>query len=113
MPGDPLLSAVLEPHRRALLQLLAGGPQTVGALARHFPVSRPAISQHLRVLVDAGLVTEQRHGRERLYHLQGERLGDVQDWLTKYRGFWQARFAALGRFLDEQDGHDARGDEGL
>ena len=56
MPGDPLLNAVLEPHRRTLLQLLADGPQPVGALAKHFPVSRPAISQHLAVLKDAGLV---------------------------------------------------------
>jgi DNA-binding transcriptional ArsR family regulator len=64
-----VLSAAAEPHRRRLLQLLASGPRTVNELAGHFPVTRSAISQHLGVLADAGLVTNTKRGRQRFYEV--------------------------------------------
>lgn len=64
-----VLSAAAEPHRRRLLQLLASGPRTVNELASHFPVTRSAISQHLGVLADVGLVTNRKQGRQRFYQV--------------------------------------------
>ena len=62
-------------------------------------MSRPAVSQHLRVLLDAGLVTEERHGRERRYHFVPEQLGAVRDWITQYDRFWDDRLKRLQKLL--------------
>ena len=86
-----------------MLDLLAEGDRPVNAIASSFEMSRPAVSQHLRVLLDAGLVTEQRHGRERRYRLAPERLRPVRDWLAHYERFWDERFRRLSRWLDEAD----------
>jgi DNA-binding transcriptional ArsR family regulator len=67
-------------------------------------MSRPAVSQHLRVLLDVGLVSEQRHGRERRYRLAPERLGPVRDWLRHYERFWDGHFGRLKRHLEKGDG---------
>jgi DNA-binding transcriptional ArsR family regulator len=64
-PGPDVFGAISHPARRQMLDLLAGGDHSVNAIAGHFQMSRPAVSQHLRVLLDAGLVAEERHGRER------------------------------------------------
>src|ERR1044071_4941668 len=85
-PG--VFGAIGHPARRRMLDLLVDGDQAVNALAANFEMSRPAVSQHLRVLLDAGLVTEQRQGRERRYRLAPERLGSVRDWLSRYERFW-------------------------
>ena len=84
-----------------MLDLLADGDRPVNALATNFDMSRPAVSQHLRVLLDAGLVTEQRHGRERRYRLAPERLGPVRDWLSHYERFWDERFGRLKQHLEK------------
>jgi DNA-binding transcriptional ArsR family regulator len=95
-----VFAAISNPARRRMLDLLAGGARPVNAIAENFEMSRPAVSQHLRVLLDAGLVTEQRHGRERRYRLAPERLAPVRDWLSHYERFWNDRFSRLGRHLD-------------
>jgi DNA-binding transcriptional ArsR family regulator len=82
-----------------MLDLLAEADRPVNAIAGHFPMSRPAVSQHLRVLLDAGLVTEQRHGRERRYRLAPERLGPVRDWIAHYERFWDDRLRRLQEHL--------------
>lgn len=82
-----------------MLDLLAEADRSVNAIAEPFRMSRPAVSQHLRVLLDAGLVTEQRHGRERRYHLIPERLGPVRDWLALYERFWDDRLRRLQETL--------------
>ncbi len=99
---DAIFAALASPVRRQLLALLAEGTQPVNALAEPFEMSRPAVSQHLHVLLDAGLVAEQRAGRERLYSLRAERLRDVRDWLRAYERFWHDRLDALGQYLDEE-----------
>ena len=79
-----VFGAISHPARRRMLDLLAEVDRSVTAIAGHFEMSRPAVSQHLRVLLDAGLVTEQRHGRERRYRFVPERLGPVREWLERF-----------------------------
>jgi DNA-binding transcriptional ArsR family regulator len=71
-----------------MLDLLVEADRSVNAIAGRFQMSRPAVSQHLRILLAAGLVTEQRHGRERRYRLVPARLGPVRDWIAHYERFW-------------------------
>lgn len=78
-----------------MLDLLAETEHPVNEIAGHFDMSRPAVSQHLRILLDAGLVTERRHGRERRYRLVPERLGPVRDWLAHYERFWDDHLQRL------------------
>jgi DNA-binding transcriptional ArsR family regulator len=81
---DPF-HALGDPTRRALLELLRAAPRTVNDLARAFPTSRPAISKHLRILRQAGLVAERRRGRNRLYRLVPEAVEAVADWVATLR----------------------------
>lgn len=101
--ADAVYSAIAHPVRRELLDLLAEGERPVKALARPFALSRPAISQHLRILLDAGLVAERREGRERRYCLQPQRLREVQRWLRRFERFWEERLDQLGKYLEESD----------
>jgi DNA-binding transcriptional ArsR family regulator len=96
--GD-VFGAISHPARRHILDLLAEADRSVSALAGHFEMSRPAVSQHLRVLLDAGLVTEERHGRERHYHFVPERLAPVRDWIADYERFWDAHLQRLQKVL--------------
>ncbi len=98
----PIYAAIAHPARRRLLDLLAEGDRSVKALAAPFAMSRPAVSQHLKILLDAGLVSERRAGRERLYRLRAERLREVQVWLSRYERFWHDHLAKLGRYLEEE-----------
>ena len=91
--------AISDPTRRALLDLLAGREQPVSALTKRFTMTQPAISQHLRVLREAGLVQERRQGRCRLYRLQPEPLREAYDWLARYERFWRQKLAELGEHL--------------
>jgi DNA-binding transcriptional ArsR family regulator len=97
---DDVFTAIAHPVRRSLLDSLASGAQPVNQLARRYHVSRPAISQHLRILLEAGLVEGRRDGRVNNYLLRPERLAEVTDWLRKYEAFWQDRLVRLGRYLD-------------
>jgi DNA-binding transcriptional ArsR family regulator len=97
-PAD-VFTAISHPARRRMLDLLAGADYSVNALAGHFDMSRPAVSQHLRVLLDAGLVTEQRHSRERRYHLVPKGLGPVREWMAHYERFWDDRLQRLAKVL--------------
>ena len=78
-----------------MLDLLVEADRSAGTIAGHFRMSRPAVSQHLRILLDAGLVTEQRHGRERRYRLVPARLGPVRDWIAHYERFWDDHLQRL------------------
>ncbi len=93
--GPEVFGAISHPARRRMLDLLAEGDRPVNAIAGHFEMSRPAVSQHLRVLLDTGLVTEQRHGRERRYRLAPERLSPVRDWIAHYERFWDDHLQRL------------------
>jgi DNA-binding transcriptional ArsR family regulator len=99
--GD-VFKAIADPTRRAILDRLRAGPVPVNALAADFRQSRPAISKHLRVLLDASLVSERRAGRERLYQLQARRLQPVASWLEGYRGFWLDSLNNLKKYLEDE-----------
>jgi DNA-binding transcriptional ArsR family regulator len=93
--------AIAHPVRRTLITALAQGDKGVGELASGLPVSRPAVSQHLAVLRGVGLVSEERHGRERRYHLHPERLDEVRKWMHTLERFWDDRLDRLDRHLEE------------
>jgi DNA-binding transcriptional ArsR family regulator len=94
-----VFGAISHPARRRMIDLLGKGDSSVNTIAGHFKMSRPAVSQHLRVLLDAGLVTEERHGRERRYHFIPRRLGEVRNWLAQYERFWDDRLQRLQKLL--------------
>ncbi|MEO8185456.1 MAG: metalloregulator ArsR/SmtB family transcription factor [Deltaproteobacteria bacterium] len=104
MTSEPaVFEAISHPARRRMLDLLAEGDCPVNAIAANFEMSRPAVSQHLRVLRAAGLVTEQRHGRERRYRLAPEPLAPVRDWISHFERFWDDHFSRLTRHLEKGD----------
>jgi DNA-binding transcriptional ArsR family regulator len=100
--GTDVFAALASPTRREILRLLLDGPRPAGELAAHFEMRRPSVSEHLRVLRQAGLVSERRHGRQRVYHLQAERLTEVRDWLAPYERFWRSRQRGLRSMLDDE-----------
>jgi DNA-binding transcriptional ArsR family regulator len=97
---EAVFSALSDPTRRAVLDLLRQGALPAGRIAQKFTVSRPAISKHLRCLRGAHLVREHREGRRRLYHLNAEPLKAVDSWLGHYREFWRANLAGLKAFVE-------------
>lgn len=97
---DDVFTAVANRHRRRLLDLLLDEPQSVSALASRFDMRRPSVSEHLKVLKDAGLVTEERHGRERIYRVDAQRLRPVAEWLSPYELFWRDTLKDLRDHLD-------------
>jgi DNA-binding transcriptional ArsR family regulator len=94
-----VFNAISSSARRRILDLLVEGDQPVKQIAGHFEMSRPAISQHLRILLLAGLVSELRQGRERRYHLVPEKLSSVRDWIAHYERFWDDNFKRLQAHL--------------
>ena len=97
---------IADPTRRALLDLLRMGEQPVKQLAEPFAMSLPAISQHLQILCEAGLVQMRKAGRQRLYRLNPEPLKQISDWLADYEQFWQEKLDALGNYLEESSCSD-------
>jgi DNA-binding transcriptional ArsR family regulator len=95
---------IAHPTRRAILELLRERPRPVGELAEVFDVSLPAISKHLRVLRESGLVSESVRGRYRVYYLRTEPLDHALAWLAELRGFWTSRLDSLGRHLYDKYG---------
>jgi DNA-binding transcriptional ArsR family regulator len=102
-------SALADPTRRAVLDLLRRGSLPAGQIALAFPVSRPAISKHLRLLRRAHLVRERRDGRRRLYQLNPEPLRAVDSWLEHYRSFWQMNLADLKTFVEAEHAKEKAG----
>src|SRR5271163_2831789 len=101
-PPQSTFHALADPTRRAVLDLLRLGAQPAGQIAAAFPVSRPAISKHLRQLRKARLVVESRSGRHRLYQLNAEPLRAVDTWLEQYRRFWQMSLGNLKSFVEQE-----------
>jgi DNA-binding transcriptional ArsR family regulator len=85
------LAALADPTRRRVFERLKSGPQSVGAIARRMPVSRPAVSQHLKVLKEAGLVADRPEGTRRVYYIDPKGLGALRQWLDQ---FWDQALAA-------------------
>jgi len=100
--SEATFQALADPTRRAVLDLLRRGSQPAGEIAGAFPISRPAISKHLRLLRRAHLVREHREGRNRVYHLNPEPLRAVDSWIQQYRTFWSANLASLKSFVEAE-----------
>ena len=103
--------ALADPTRRAVLDLLRRGSQPAGQIAEAFPISRPAISKHLRLLRRAHLVREHREGRHRLYELNPEPLRAVDSWIEQYRVFWATSLTNLKTFVEAVYARETESDQ--
>ena len=96
-----VFQGIAAPNRRAILSLLAKQKLTLNGVAEHFDISRPAISKHIKILSECGLVTVHQQGRERYCEARLEGLNEVSDWIEKYRELWEQRFERLDQVLEE------------
>ncbi|HLZ70818.1 MAG TPA: metalloregulator ArsR/SmtB family transcription factor [Dehalococcoidia bacterium] len=100
--AQDVYSALANPVRRQILELLRGGPRAVNDLAGQFALGRPAISEHLQVLRRVHLVREEPRGQQRYYHLEALPLAEVDEWLHPFERYWRGRMRALRQLLDEE-----------
>ena len=100
-----VVTALADPTRRQIFERLAEGPQSVGALALDMPISRPAVSQHLRVLKEAGLVTDRAQGTRRVYQIDPAGLGVIRQWLDR---FWERSLDAFRAEADKDAPRDPK-----
>lgn len=96
-------TALADPTRRQIIESLAAGEISFGELAEQFEMSRPAVSQHLKALRDAGIVTARADAQRRIYRLNEDSLDEVEAWLGKVRDFWSQRLDRLEQLLTETD----------
>jgi DNA-binding transcriptional ArsR family regulator len=104
----PAFAVLAEPNRRRILDLLGTSERPVGELVRALDVSQPAVSKHLRVLREAGLVEVRTDAQRRLYRVRPEPLRTIDEWLAPYRRLWTASLDELERHLDTIDGPEER-----
>ena len=97
---EAALKAIAAPHRRTILRLVSDEELSAGEIAGHFELTRPAVSQHLSVLKEAGLVSERRNGTRRLYLARPEGLAELKDFLEE---FWDVRLEALKREAEKEE----------
>lgn len=100
---EQVFKALADPTRRAMLNLLRESDRSASELALPFDMSQPAISQHLRILRDAGLVAARRSGRQQVYSLDPAPLKEVYDWLGHFERFWDRKLDALGAYLEKMN----------
>ena len=96
-------AALSDPTRRQIVEILGVGERTAGAIGERFPISAPAVSQHLKALRDAGLVSVRAEGTRRIYSLDPASLAEMEDWFARIRSFWSGRLNALERELNTED----------
>jgi DNA-binding transcriptional ArsR family regulator len=101
-----VFQAIADPNRRAILQLLANRRLTLNAIAEHFEISRPAVSKHIKILKECGLVKIRQKGRERTCEVQLEALNAVTDWVEQSRQIWNQRLDRLDAYLKEIQAED-------
>lgn len=94
-----VFQAIADPTRRAIIGMIAREPVNVNTIAEQFDVSRQAISLHLKILAECGLLMMKQQGRERICEAQLEKLSEVNDWITQYKQFWETRFNQLDDLL--------------
>ncbi len=97
-----VFQAIADPNRRAIISLLAEQQKmNVNGLAEKFKISRPAISKHIKILSECGLVITSQQGREKYCEVKFEKLNEVSTWVEQYRKFWEEKLDALGAYLSE------------
>lgn len=109
MPSGATIEVIAEPSRRRILDVLAVGEQPVQALVERVAMSQPAVSKHLRVLRDAGLVDVRAEGQRRIYRVRPEPLMELDRWLEPYRQLWRHSLDRLAEHLDRDDPRTPRG----
>lgn len=95
--------AIADPTRREIINILAQESLNLNAVADRFDISRPAISKHIKILAECGLIAIRQHGRERYCEAQLQRLNEVSEWVEQYRIFWTQKLDALGAFLEQEE----------
>lgn len=96
-----VFQAIADPNRRAIIRLVSQKKMTLNHVAEHFDVSRPAISKHIKILTECGLISIEQQGRERYCEARLEKLNEVSDWVEQYREFWTTKLDALEIYLKE------------
>ena len=105
---DRSFLAFSHPVRRGIVERLVAGPATVGQASAGLGVSKPAVTKHLKVLEDAGVVSRRVNGRTHLLRLEPRSLREASDWLELHRSLWEAKFETVGRYLAEtNEGQEA------
>ena len=97
-----VFQAIADPTRRDIIHLLSQEPLNLNAVAENFDISRPAISKHIKILTECGLILIKQQGRERICEIQLKKLSEVSVWLDQYRSFWNTKLDALGGYLEQQ-----------
>ena len=103
-----VFQAIADPTRREIINLIAFNPLNLNSIAENFDVSRPAISQHIKILTECGLIVIKKQGRERYCEAKLQQLNDVSDWIEQYRKLWEGKFDALDNLLDQLKTKDKR-----
>lgn len=96
-----VFQAIADPTRREIINLIAFNPLNLNAIADNFEVSRPAISQHIKILIECGLINIKKQGRERYCEASLQQLNEVSNWIEKYRQLWDEKFNRLDDLLDK------------
>lgn len=99
-------TALADPTRRRIIERLAAGECSAGELGEGIAMSQPAVSKHLRVLREAGLVAARAEAQQRLYRLRPEKLREVDDWLARYRKFWEESLDSLQAYVERGEAHE-------
>ena len=97
-----VFQAIADPTRREIINLIAHQTLNLNAVSDHFHISRPAISKHVKILTQCGLITIKKHGRERYCEAKLQKLDEVSEWVEQYRIFWTRKLDALEEFLDKE-----------
>jgi DNA-binding transcriptional ArsR family regulator len=98
-----VFQAIADPNRREIINLISSRRLTLNGVAEHFAISRPAISKHMKILTECGLVVMKQEGRERYCEPKLQKLNEVSAWVDQYRKFWTAKLDALGAFLEKDN----------
>ena len=96
-----VFQAIADPTRREIINLIAFNSLNLNSIAENFDVSRPAISQHIKILTECGLIVIKKQGRERYCEAKLQQLGEVSNWIEQYRKLWEGRFSSLDDLLEE------------
>ncbi|RYD58583.1 MAG: ArsR family transcriptional regulator [Sphingobacteriales bacterium] len=102
-----VFQAIADPTRRDIIQMVSHQSLNLNAIAAQFEISRPAISKHIKILTECGLIVIRQEGRERYCEAQLKKLSEVSEWVEQYRNFWNHKLDSLERFLERDEQADA------